>query len=516
MSNIETKETNAVAEVEETATPKGDHEPENAFSAETDQTVEDTQADDSTNEDREESGELSFAELLAEQEAKTRRRVEPGQKLNGTVVLVTKEVAYVDIGMRSEAQLPLPATFQGEEVAVNDGDEVEVYVAKRNAGTVRLSLEPIMGHGDLSVIENAQEADKPVEGVVRSAIRGGFEVNVAGVRCFCPISQIDLRSPQEPSDKVGKTFQFKIIEFEPSRKNVVLSRRVLLEDERRQAREEAYEQTHPGAIVTGKVVDVRPFGAFIDLGGGLTGMVHISELAHQKVAEVKDVLTVGDVTDVKVLDVTKDNRGKDRISLSLKALLPDPWDELNLQIGDLRKGTVARHSRFGLFITLAPSIDGLLPMRYMKQSGRDLEAEMPEGSEIEVEVIDVNPHDHKVTLALPGWDEELKSSLSVGDTLAAEVIKVIPAGVLVQCQEDPARGLIPKRTLTGLSQKQIADNFQIGSVHNVTLEEIDERGRYTFVIKTGEEVKASDVEKFTSGEAEANLGHNPFASFFNK
>jgi small subunit ribosomal protein S1 len=511
MSNIETKEENNV----EIATHKGDHEPENAFSAETDQTVEDTQAVDSNIEEGEESGELSFAELLAEQEAKTRRRVEPGQRLKGTVVLVTKEVAYVDIGMRSEAQLPLPATVKGEEVAVNDGDDLDVYVAKRNAGTVRLSMEPIMGHGDMSVIEAAQEADKPVEGVVRSAIRGGFEVNVAGVRCFCPISQIDLRSPQEPSEMVGQTYQFKVIEFEPSRKNVVLSRRSLLEETRRQAREEAYEQTFPGAIVTGRVVDVRDFGAFIDLGGGLTGMVHISELAHQKVAEVKDVLTIGDVTDVKVLDVTKDGRGKDRISLSLKALLPDPWDELNLQIGEVRQGKVVRHSRFGLFITLAPSIDGLLPMRYLKQSGRDLEEEMPEGSEIEVEVIDVNPHDHKVTLALPGWDEELKSSLKVGDSLEAEVIKVIPAGVLVQCQEDPARGLLPKRTLTGMSQKQISDHFQAGSVHRVTLEEIDDRGRYTFVIKNEDEVKSSDVERF-SGSDEANLGHNPFASFFNQ
>ncbi|MDJ0835363.1 MAG: S1 RNA-binding domain-containing protein [Acidobacteriota bacterium] len=455
--------------------------------------------------------EENFEELLRQSEERAVHRVNVGQKLPGLVVAVSKGSAFVDIGMRSEAQMPINEADE-RYTQIEEGQDIDVYVTKVG-GQIEVGLDPVMGHGDFSALEAAHQAGEPIEGKVSSVISGGYEVNVAGVRCFCPHSQIDLRAPSNPGEMVGKTFKFKVLEVEVRKKNVVLSRRRLLEAEREKNVAEVRAKLVPGAVLTGRVADIQHFGAFIDFGG-LQGLLHISQLAYQNVQRVEDVLSLNDEVDVKVLDITLDNRGKERISLSRKALLPNPWDDLPFERGTMVEGKIARKSNFGIFITVAPSIDGLLPKRMMKKAGRNVDMDQfEEGNPIEVEVVEINHHDRKITLALPGWDEEVRSDLQIGEHLQAEVVKVLGAGVIVQALEDPARGLIPKRTLKQSSPRQLARDFPVGAKVNVILTEIDDRGRFNFALKT--ETNEADGEMISRFTDEENLGHNPFANFFN-
>ncbi|CAM2006919.1 S1 RNA-binding domain-containing protein [Acanthopleuribacter pedis] len=459
----------------------------------------------------EEQQEPSFEQLLNESQANEVKYVQPGQKLTGTVVMVSKGVAYVDIGMRTEAQLTIDEEDERSS-ALQEGAQVEVFVVK-NKQPIILSLDPVMGFGDTSKIAAAYEKGQPVEGKVQAAIKGGFEINVDGVRCFCPISQLGFRNEEDRAAALGQTFPFKVIEFEAAGDNVVLSRRALLEEERQKKMAATREKLQPGAVLSGKVRDIQSFGAFVDLGG-LTGLVHISQLAHHNVQRVEDVLSVGEEVEVKLLETKIDKNGKERISLSIKALLPDPWDELPFEMGQTVTGTVVRKTNFGVFFNLVPAVDGLLPMRFMKKAGKNIDIDsFQDGDQVELELVEINLHDRKIALALPGWNEEIRSSLKPGDELKAEVIKVIPAGVLVQCLEDPARGLIPKRTMKQGAMKNILEAFAPGSQHLVVLEEIDDRGRYTFVLKGD----STSVDDGTLGQflgQEESLNNNPFATYF--
>ena len=455
--------------------------------------------------------EPSFEELLNEAEEKRVQYVRPGQKLNGRVVMISKGVAYIDIGMRTEAQLPIP---EDEALAekVKEGADIDVFVQK-NKNPVALSLEPILGYGDFSAVLDAYKNGSPIKGKVTRTNKGGFEISIEGVRAFCPMSQLDWRIPKNTQETVGEEYEFKIIELEEASENVVVSRRKLLEEERDRLRAEAKEKVFAGAVLEGTVVELKPFGAFVDLGG-ITGLLHISELAHYKVDRVEDIVGMDDQIEVKVLEVTQDEKGRDRISLSRRVLIPDPWDTLPWEVGTELEGEVVRIKHFGVFINLMAGVDGLLPLRFMKREGREVDLEEFEvGSKITVQIADINRNAKKIALGLPGWDEEVISHLKPGDILAAEVIKVINAGVLVQATEDPARGLIPKRFLNG-SMKELINNFPVGKKLEVSLLEIDERGRYTFSPKA--EGNVVDGETMKTFMDEDELGHNPFSDFFKK
>lgn len=470
-----------------------------------------SQVDDEEGSEEEEMSQEDFAALLEESENRTLTRVEAGQKITGRVVAVSGGSAYVDIGMRSEASLELnPEDPRCQDVV--EGQDLDVFVMRPN-GQVQLSLDPIMGKGDFTIVESAHEAGTEVEGRVNSVVKGGYEVNVTGVRCFCPHSQIALRGVADPNSMVGQTFNFKIIELERRSKNVVLSRRAILDAERKEKLAAIRERLEIGAVLPGVVRDIQSFGAFVDLGG-IQGLLHISQLSYSNVGRVEDVVSIGEKLDVKILDITTDKRGKERISLSIKALLPNPWENLPFEEGQTIQARVARKSNFGIFMNLAPSIDGLLPRRLMRRAGEEVSMDDFEvGDEVEVEVLEINRDERKIALALPGHDDVVTSDLREGDSLKVEVIKALPVGLLVRGIDDPARGLIHKRHLRGGSMKQIVDAYPVGAQMDVVLSEIDEQGRYNFVLPgAGDEVDASTVRSFESAE---DLGHNPFATFFN-
>lgn len=459
----------------------------------------------------EQSTQPSFEELLEQSERGTLTKVQTGKKITGTVVALSKGVAYIDIGMRTEAVLPL----EGEDsrfAELREGLSLDVFIAKPS-GQVRVALDPILGFGDFSALEDAFENNQSVEGKVTAVISGGYDVNIAGVKCFCPHSQINDRPVSDPRQMVGQELAFKIIRLEANSSNVVLSRRALQEEKNQQQIEETRRMLVVGAVMTGTVRDLQSYGAFVDLGG-IQGLLHVSQISHANVERVEDVLSPGQEVEVKILDLSVGTNGKQRISLSIKALLPDPWQNHGFEPGDRITGTVARKSNFGIFISLKESLDGLLPRRLMRQEGRAVDMDSFEpGQSIEVEVVDTYPAERKITLALPGWNEEISSDLRPGDRLQVEVLKVLPAGILVQGVEDPIKGLIHKRTLKDGAMKSMLKDYPNGARFDAVLEDIDAQGRYNFALFN----EANQIDRNTAArfmDTNKGLEQNPFASFF--
>src|SRR4029079_2361157 len=267
-----------------------------------------------------------------------------GDKVSGKVMSITDQAVFVDLGGKSEGQIASAELKDREgNLTVKIGDVVEATVAGTDSASGALVLRRRAGGGSrVEIGEELRQAFQlglPVEGTVSGFNKGGIEVKVAGLRGFCPLSQIDRHRVEDPAAYVGQKLSFKVMQLEEGsarrRPNIVLSRRALLEDEDRSRQQEARARLTPGVVVRGKVRSLTGYGAFIDLGG-VDGMLHVSEIAHARLAHPSEVLKVGDEIEVKVLKIEpgKDDKHGDRISLSRRALLDDPWRDATQGFGE--------------------------------------------------------------------------------------------------------------------------------------------------------------------------------------
>jgi small subunit ribosomal protein S1 len=340
-----------------------------------------------------------FAALFAASEQT--KRLENGQTVEGTIVAIGSEVAFVNVGGKGEATIALNELGNDEgAVEVQVGDRIQATVVSTTGG-ITLSRRLQRGAATARQLEDAFRAGLPVEGKVEAEVKGGFTVTIAGLRAFCPFSQIDSVRGTEPASHLGRVYTFRIIEYSEGGRKFVVSRRALLEAEQQSRAEDVRRSLTVGAVVTGRVVSVRDFGAFIDLGG-VQGLLHVSEMGWSHVANPSAVVAPGQDLTVKVLridDATK------QIALSLKQLLADPWAAaaVTFQVGQVYQGQVERHAQFGLFVTLAPGITGLVPA---SESGlareADLKKAFPVGSDITVIVLDVDVTARRLRLSVKG------------------------------------------------------------------------------------------------------------------
>jgi len=327
------------------------------------------------------------------------RRIEKGQTIEGTIVAIGEEVALVDVGGKSEATIDVDELKDDSgKLEVSNGDRIRAVVIS-TAGELRLSRRLALGAATVQQLEDAFRAGLAIEGKVERAVKGGFEVRIARQRAFCPISQIDIVRDVDPAQYEGRVYQFRIVEFKDSR-NVVVSRRALLEEAQRVSAAAVRASIVEGAILTGRVASVREFGAFIDLGGGVQGLLHVSEMGWSRVSDSLQVVKPGDEITVKVLRVDAD---KQKISLGLKQLMADPW----LKVGDtyvagqLRSGRITRVADFGAFVELEPGIEGLIPL---SESGvardGDVKKAFQIGNAIDVVILDVDPGARRIRLSV--------------------------------------------------------------------------------------------------------------------
>jgi small subunit ribosomal protein S1 len=327
------------------------------------------------------------------------KRIEKGQTLDGVIVSIGPEVALVSVGGKSEATIDIAELKDDEgDVEFEVGDRIQATVVS-TAGGLTLSRRLVRGAASARQLEEAFHARLPVEGKVEREVKGGYEVRVARQRAFCPISQIDIVRGTEAAQHIGRVYAFRIIEFKEGGRSIVVSRRALLEEEQRAQADEIRKSIEVGATISGRVASLREFGAFIDLGGGVQGLLHVSEMGWSRVVDPSQVLKPGDEVTVKVLRV---DDGKDKISLGLKQLMDDPWAAVGTRykVGEIRAGRVTRVASFGAFVELEPGIEGLIPA---SESGiardADLRKAFPVGTELEVVVLEVDAAARRIRLS---------------------------------------------------------------------------------------------------------------------
>jgi len=347
-------------------------------------------------------------------EASTRaKRVTKGQIIDGTIVAIGAEVALVSVGGKSEASIDI-GELKDEEgnLEVKVGDRIQAMVVSTTGG-LTLSRRLVLGAATARQLEDAFRSGLPVEGKVTGAVKGGYEVRIARQRAFCPISQIDIRRNTGPAEAGlddaaqhdGRVYRFRIIEYKEGGRNLVVSRRALLEEEQQANAVEVRKSIVEGAVMTGRVASVRDFGAFVELGGGIQGLLHVSEMAWARVSDTSQVVKAGDEITVKVLRVDAD---KQKISLGLKQLADDPWSRVGdtYTAGQLRTGRVARVVEFGAFIELEPGVDGLIPL---SESGvardGDVKKAFRVGDRLQVVILDVDAAARRIRLSITGVEK---------------------------------------------------------------------------------------------------------------
>jgi small subunit ribosomal protein S1 len=343
----------------------------------------------------------SFADLFKAETTKKIKHLTPGTKVRATIVGMNAESTFLDVGGKSEGVINSSELKDPEgNFRFQVGDALDVYFLRAKASeqlfTISLGGGPGAAH-----LEDAFAAQIPVEGLVKGEIKGGFEITLGGnVRAFCPHSQIGLRrQPEGGAELIGNRLRFLVTRFEEGGRNIVVSARAVEEAERREKREQLVQTLREGETVSGTISSIRDFGAFVDLGG-VDGLIPISEIGWTRVERIDEFFTLGQQVQVVVKKLDWDS---DRISLSYKETLADPWQEgiANFPEGSIHRGKVARLAQFGAFVTLAPGIDGLLHISKLG-SGRRLHhpREVVEvGQEVEVRIEGIDEKERRIALA---------------------------------------------------------------------------------------------------------------------
>jgi len=329
------------------------------------------------------------------------RRFERGQMVEGIVVGIGAEVAFVSIGGKSEAQIDV-AELKDEHgtLDVSVGDRVQAKIVSTSGG-IMLSRKGVRNAATQRELEEAFSAGIAVEGKVESVVKGGYQVRIARERAFCPFSQIDIVRTADPAVHEGKTYSFRVIEYRDGGQTLVVSRRKQLEEEQRASADTVRRSIVPGAVLNGRVASVLDYGAFVDLGGGVQALLHVSDMSWSRVPSARAVVGAGDAITVKVLRV---DEATGKISLGLKQLLDDPWSTAaaRFEVGQVRTGRVTRIAEFGAFVELEPGVEGLAHASTFAPTGsaRGWTKAVPPGTTAAFEIVSIDIPQKRIGLVL--------------------------------------------------------------------------------------------------------------------
>ncbi len=417
--------------------------------------------------------EENFASLFGQ--SRMAERLYPGQKVRAKVVSISGDIVYIDLGGKSEGTVDLDE-FIGEEgvTRVREGDEIEASFVTVHDGLMKLTtLRSGYSAVTLNSIRDAYEAGIPVNGEVKSEIKGGFEVSVGGVRCFCPFSHIGLKGGREDGGYLGRTFAFRVLEYREDGKKIVLSRRSLLEQEKQAKVEKLRESLAVGMDVSAEVKSMQTFGAFADMGG-IDGLIPASEISWDRGVNPGDVLSVGQKITAKIISLDWENR---RLTLSLKAMQSDPWAsaEEKYQVDSRVSGPIVRLAPFGAFVRLEPGIDGLIHISNLG-AGRRINhpREVVEtGQWVEVYVLSADRQNRKISLSMQPKVEPAKIVLpAVGEIFDGTVEKVMPYGIFLKMNTG-ITGLIPNQEMGTPAGTDHRRTFPPGAEMQVAVIDVD-------------------------------------------
>ncbi len=370
--------------------------------------------------------------------ANATKKYKEGSIVKGHILEVRPREFLVDIGYKSEGTIPAAEFDDPSEVAV--GDEVEVLLVRleNDEGMVILSKEKAAYRQNWDKINKVFQNEGIIKGRVKAVVKGGLLVNI-GVEAFLPSSQIDIIPPKDLNQFVGNTYEFKIVKINDDRKNVVLSRRELIEQERAEKRQEFMEKTEVGSMVTGAVKNLTDFGAFIDLGG-MDGLLHITDMTWGRLTHPSELLKVGQEVTLQVLEINKE---KERVSLGLKQTTHNPWDKIEERFptGTKVKGKITNLVPYGAFVEIEPGVEGLIhvsELSWTKRITRPSDV-LTAGQEVEAVVLGVNKDEQKISLGVrqlePNPWDEIEQRYIIGKQVKGKVRNMTAYGAFVELEE---------------------------------------------------------------------------------
>jgi small subunit ribosomal protein S1 len=431
-----------------------------------------------------------FATLFAQSEARG-GQIEEGRVVGGTVIQIAKDYVVVDIGYKSEGQVPL-AEFPvapGGEPQVKVGDKVEVLVESRenDTGMVVLSKEKADKMRIWDEISAACERDELVEGVIVGRVKGGLSVDI-GVKAFLPGSQVDIRPVRNLDKLIGEKFKFKVIKFNKKRGNIVLSRRVLLEREREELKKETLKNLKEGAVLKGVVKNLTDYGAFIDLGG-IDGLLHVTDMSWGRIGHPSEMFEVGQEVRVVVL---KFDPATERVSLGLKQIQEDPWHRADEKypVGSRIKGKVVSLTDYGAFIELEQGVEGLVHVSEMSWTKRVKHPSklLTVATEVEAVVLDIDPKAKRISLGMKQIEPNpwtlLEDKYPIGSVIRGEVRNVTDFGIFVGVEEG-IDGLVHVSDISWTERiKHPGEKYKKGDVVEAMVLNIDvENERFSLGVK---------------------------------
>ncbi|MGA6926729.1 MAG: 30S ribosomal protein S1 [Desulfosarcina sp.] len=453
--------------------------------------------------------EESFAELFEAYGAGMNENIRVGDRIRGKIISIGNSSVFVDTGTKMDGVVEKSELLDADgQLPLVEGDELDLYVIAADESEVRLS-KAISGIGGLNMLRDAWEQHIPVEGKVAAAIKGGFQVEIMKRRAFCPISQMDVTYVEDPDVYVGQTFTFVIKRFEERGRNIVVSRRDILQKEMEASREAFMAQLDEEAIFEGTVVRIMPFGAFVALVPGVEGLVHISELSWSRLDTPEQAVKVGDRLQVKLLGIKEgDKPGTKKISLSVKQAMGDPWTEApnRVRVGDKLMGKVTRCANFGAFIELFPGIEGLVHISEMSYTRRVMRPEevVAPGDEIMVMVKEFDPDRKRISLSIKDAEgdpwADIDEKFKPGRTVQGRVEKKEGFGIFVNLAPG-ITGLLPKSKIAASEKAAQIDTLKPGAVITVSIDGVNARER-KISLGTGDMADDQGWQEFAGGKTD--------------
>ncbi len=455
-------------------------------------------------------GEESFAELFESYAEGMNEDIRVGDKVKGAIISIGKDSVFVDTGTRIDGFVDKAELLNEEgRFPFKEGDMLELYAVSVTGTEIRLS-RAISGIGGAELLRDAFENGIPVEGRVKALNKGGFQVEVAQRRAFCPINQMDLKYVENPEEYVNQTYEFLITEFDEDGRNIVLSRRKLLNQAVEKARISFYADLKVGDVIEGRVTKLMPFGAFVELAPGVEGMIHISELGWSRVEKPEEVLHAGEPVRVKVIGIEPGNKpDRLKVSLSIKQTIGDPWETVDQRYheGDLVPGKVTRCLDFGAFVEIEPGIEGLVHVSEMSYTRRISSPEdvVSPGDRVQVIIKEMDKANRRISLSIRDVEgdpwEGVEERFRVGQSVKGTVEKREKFGIFVSL-EPGVTGLLPKSALREASNAGVIEKMRPGDPITVVIQRIS-AGEKKISFSPGDERDAEDWRSFASGKGAA-------------
>ncbi|MBT3178607.1 MAG: 30S ribosomal protein S1 [Desulfobacula sp.] len=470
--------------------------------------------DDNANGNNGESKEeKSFAELFESYDTKMSHELNQGDKVEGEIISIGDKSVYIDTGTKSDGVVAKAELLDEKgEFLYKIGDKVNLYVVSLSESEIILS-KALSGAGKASMLDDASRNGTPVEGKVTGVIKGGFSVDIMGKRAFCPVSQIDVKYVENQEEYLGQTHHFLITRFEEGGRNIVVSRRDLLNEEIKEKSKEYFKKVEEGDVVQGTITKLMSYGAFIELIPGVEGMAHISELSWSRIEKPEEVLQPGDVVNVKVLKIEPSNQsGTFKISLSMKQTSSNPWDsmESSFNTGDQVSGKVVRLTSFGAFVEIVPGVDGLVHISEMSHTKRVLKPDdvVLVGENVQVVIKSIDMDSKRISLSIKDalgdpWTGA-SAKYEINSIVEGHLEKREKFGLFITL-EPGVTGLMPSSNISKAANASDFEKLKPGSSVQVMIQEVDEERR-RITLTSSDQKESDNWKQFANSKKTTPLG----------